>query len=202
MNDDVITIVSGLPRTGTSLMMQMLRAGGIDALTDQVRASDEDNPKGYFEFEAVKRTKKDDSWLAEAGGRVVKMVHLLLYDLPDDRQYRVVFMRRDLREVVRSQGVMLERRGTDGARLTDDQLIRAYERQLAKIERWLDEQPNFQVHFVSYNELISDPSPAVEAIHAFLGSGLDAKPMAACVDPTLYRQRQGAAQGEGQGEET
>ena len=192
MNDHVITIVSGLPRTGTSLMMQMIHAGGIPALTDKVRASDEDNPKGYFELEAVKRTKKDVSWLAEAGGRVVKMVHLLLYDLPSDHQYRVVFMRRDLREVIRSQGVMLERRGTDGARLTDEQLIKAYEGQLAKIQRWLDDQPNFQVHQVSYNTLISDPPPAVEAIKAFLGCGLDCVAMLACIDPSLDRQRQGA----------
>lgn len=192
MNDDVITIVSGLPRTGTSLMMQMVHAGGIEALTDRVRAGDEDNPRGYYEFEAVKRTKKDGSWLAEAGGRVVKMVHLLLYDLPADRSYRVVFMRRDLGEVVRSQGVMLGRRGTSGAGLTDEQLIKAYEGQLAKIERWLNEQPNFLVHFVSYNELIGSPPQAVEAINTFLGGGLDTPPMLACIDPSLYRQRQGA----------
>ncbi len=192
MNDHVITIVSGLPRTGTSLMMQMIHAGGIPALTDKIRASDEDNPMGYFELEAVKRTRKDVSWLANAEGRVVKMVHLLLYDLPSDHEYRVVFMCRDLREVVRSQGVMLERRGTDGARLTDEQLIKAYEGQLAKIERWLDDQPNFQVHQVSYNTLMSDPPPAVEAIKAFLGGGLDCVAMLASIDTTLYRQRQGA----------
>ena len=191
MNDHVITIVSGLPRTGTSLMMQMIHAGGIPALTDKVRASDEDNPKGYFELEAVKSTKKDDSWLAEAAGRVVKMVHLLLYDLPGNHQYRVVFMRRDLREVVRSQGVMLARRGTDGARLTDEQLIGAYEGQLTKIQRWLDEQPNFQVHQVSYNSLMSDPPPAVAAIRTFLGGELDGDAMLASIDPSLYRQRQG-----------
>lgn len=191
MNDHVITIVSGLPRTGTSLMMQMIHAGGIPALTDRVRASDEDNQKGYFELEAVKRTKKDDSWLAEAAGRVVKMVHLLLYDLPGNHQYRVVFMRRDLREVVRSQGVMLARRGTDGARLTDEQLIGAYEGQLTKIQRWLDEQPNFQVHQVSYNSLMSDPPPAVTAIRTFLGGELDGDAMLASIDPSLYRQRQG-----------
>ncbi len=191
MNDHVITIVSGLPRTGTSLMMQMIHAGGIPALTDRVRASDEDNPKGYFELEKVKRTKKDDSWLAEAAGRVVKMVHLLLYDLPGNHQYRVVFMRRDLREVVRSQGVMLARRGTDGARLTDEQLIGAYEGQLTKIQRWFDEQHNFQVHQVSYNSLMSDPPPAVAAIRAFLGGKLDGDAMLASIDPSLYRQRQG-----------
>jgi hypothetical protein len=128
MNDHVITIVSGLPRTGTSLMMQMIHAGGIPALTDKVRASDEDNPKGYFELEAVKRTKKDDSWLAEAAGRVVKMVHLLLYDLPVNHQYRVVFMRRELREVVRSQGV----NGIKHALIFADDVARAPEQNITK----------------------------------------------------------------------
>ena len=96
-------------------MMQMLEAGGVPALTDHVRARDDDNPRGYFELEAVKRTKRDSSWLEAASGRAVKMVHLLLYDLPADRDYQVIFMRRKLEEVVRSQGRMLERRGTRGA---------------------------------------------------------------------------------------
>jgi len=103
-------------------MMQMLEAGGVPALTDHVRARDDDNPRGYFELEAVKRTKRDSSWLEAASGRAVKMVHLLLYDLPADRDYQVIFMRRKLEEVVRSQGRMLERRGTSGADLSDEQL--------------------------------------------------------------------------------
>src|SRR5574337_153211 len=103
--DDVITIVSGLPRSGTSMMMQMLHRGGIPAVTDEIRSADEDNPKGYYEFEPVKKTKEDASWLARAGGKVVKMVYRLLYDLPGDYAYHVVFMRRNLREVIASQNV-------------------------------------------------------------------------------------------------
>lgn len=193
MTPDVTTIVSGLPRSGTSLMMQMIHGGGLPVLTDKVRAGDEDNPRGYFELEAVKKTKKDPSWLDETPGRVVKMVHLLLYDLPGDRSYRVVFMTRLLREVVRSQGVMLQRRGTTGADLTPEQLIKAYEGQLARIRQWLDEQPNFQVHYTSYNDLMADPPASAAAVNAFLGGGLDVDGMLRNVDPKLYRQRQALA---------
>ena len=100
--DDVITIVSGLPRSGTSLMMQMLEAGGMPVLTDGIRDADEDNPRGYYELEAVKRTKDDPAWLHGAPGKVVKMIYLLLYDLPTTYNYRIIFMRRPLSEVVAS----------------------------------------------------------------------------------------------------
>ena len=190
MPPDVTTIVSGLPRSGTSLMMQMIHSGGLPALTDQVRAGDEDNPRGYFELEAVKKTKNDPSWLDNTRGRVVKMVHLLLYDLPANRSYRVVFMKRDLCEVVRSQGIMLQRRDTSGAGLGPEQLVKAYEGQLMKIRNWLDDQPNFQVHYTSYNDLMADPTAAAAAVNAFLGGGLDEDAMLRTVDPKLYRQRQ------------
>jgi hypothetical protein len=189
MNASEITIVSGLPRSGTSLLMQMLEAGGLKVLTDNVGAGDEDNPRGYFELEAVKRTKQDPSWLDRAADRVVKMVHVLLYDLPPDRSYRVLFMKRDLREVVRSQGVMLRRRGTQGANLTDEQLISAYEGQLAKIESWLADQPCFEVLYISYNDLMADPARAAADANRFLGGGLDEEQMISHVDPALYRQR-------------
>ncbi len=189
MSDQTITIVSGLPRSGTSLMMQMVNAAGIPALTDHVRAQDEDNPRGYYELEAVKKTRTDHSWLEGATGRVVKLVHLLLYDLPPDHSYRVIFMRRRLSEVVRSQGVMLERRGTRGAQLTAEQLIKAFEGQIDKVQQWLAGQSSFQVHYVDYNKLVENPGPAVAAINAFLGGGLDEQAMLATVDPSLYRQR-------------
>jgi hypothetical protein len=189
MDAPAITIVSGLPRSGTSLLMQMLDAGGLAALTDNVRTSDEDNPRGYFELEAVKRTREDSSWLDQAAGRAVKMVHVLLYDLPPDRSYRVLFVKRDLREVVRSQEVMLRRRGAEGANLTDDQLISAYERQLAKIERWLAGRPGFRVLHVNYNDLMADPARVAAAINRFLGGSLDEEKMVSHVDADLYRQR-------------
>ncbi len=170
-------------------MMQMLEAGGVPALTDHVRARDDDNPRGYFELEAVKRTKRDAGWLEAASGRAVKMVHLLLYDLPADRAYRVIFMRRKLEEVVRSQGRMLERRGTRGADLSDEQLIRAYENQLRKMDAWLREQHNIDVLGVDYNRLLDDPAPVAEAISRFLGGGLDVDAMLERIERSLYRQR-------------
>lgn len=184
-----ITVVSGLPRSGTSLMMQMIDAGGIPAFTDRERAADDDNPRGYYELEAVKRTKADASWAADARGRVVKLVHVLLYDLPAEFEYRVVLMRRDLDEVLRSQKVMLERRGMEGARLSDDQLKSAFGAQLEKVAAWLTEQAHCSHLEVDYNRLMADPAAAAETVADFLGGTLDRAAMAAAVDPSLYRQR-------------
>ncbi|HYH50718.1 MAG TPA: sulfotransferase family protein, partial [Acidimicrobiia bacterium] len=111
MRDDEIGIVSGLPRCGTSMMMAMLAAGGLPLLVDNVREADEDNPRGYYEFEAVKHMKEDTSWLADAGGKVVKMVSALLTDLPGGHPYRVVFMERNMAEILASQRTMLSRQG-------------------------------------------------------------------------------------------
>src|SRR6266704_120595 len=125
-----ITIVSGLPRSGTSLMMQMLSAGGMPILTDGVRAADEDNPRGYLEFEAVKRTKEDSTWVAGASGKAVKMVYLLLHDLPAGNEYSVILMRRDIREVIASQRAMLARLGKQGADVTDERMAAIFEEQM------------------------------------------------------------------------
>ena len=108
---DYVIIVSGLPRSGTSMMMKAIHSGGIEPIIDHIRKADEDNPKGYYEFEPVKKTKEDTSWLADAPGSVVKMVYRLLYDLPGNYDYRVVFMQRDLKEVLASQKKMLDRSG-------------------------------------------------------------------------------------------
>ena len=184
-----VTIVSGLPRSGTSLMMQMLSAGGIPALTDQIRAADEDNPRGYLEFERVKQIKQDTSWLNDASGKVVKMVHLLLYDLPQDRAYRVVFMRRSLDEVLASQRKMLARQGKAGAQLPEEQLRRVFEDQVKKVTTWLKSQPNMESIEVTYDELIADPRAHAERLNEFLGGGMDVDAMVRAVDPTLYRNR-------------
>jgi hypothetical protein len=187
--DDFVTIVSGLPRSGTSMMMQMIDRGGIPALKDEIRVADEDNPKGYYEFEPVKQTKQDPSWLEHAGGMVVKMVYRLLYDLPAEYRYRVIFMRRKLEEVVASQNVMLERSGKDGGGLPDAKLLEVFRAEIDKSNRWLAEQPNFKVLYVNYNEMIENPAPQVARVNEFLGGNLDTKAMMASVDPTLYRQK-------------
>jgi hypothetical protein len=187
--DRAITIVSGLPRSGTSMMMQMIHAGGIPALTDQVRAADEDNPKGYYEYEPVKKTKEDPSWLDRAEGAVVKMVHVLLLDLPTDRDYRVVFMRRNLNEVVASQNVMLTRRGKDQGGLPEERIIQVFQAQLNKVDQHLRDHECFRVLHVDYNHLIRNPGESVRAVHEFLGGTLDLDAMLDVVDPSLYRQR-------------
>jgi hypothetical protein len=171
------------------MMMRMIDAGGIPALIDNVRQADEDNPKGYWEFEPVKRTREDASWLEQANGKVVKMVHLLLKDLPDNYQYRVLFMRRRLEEVVASQATMLERNRKEGGSLSEEQLIRIFGAQIKEIDEYVQQHANMQMIHVNYNEIINDPQPWAEKINAFLGNSLDTNAMAAIVDPSLYRQR-------------
>jgi len=184
-----VTVVSGLPRSGTSLAMQMIHAGGIPALTDGQRTSDDSNPRGYFELERVKQLKQDKSWLDDAAGKVVKVIHLLLAELPDDRPYRVVFMQRDLREVVQSQATMLARSGRTGGQLPPERLIAVYEQQLKTVEQWLAARPNFSVLRVPYAQLVSDPSGVVPTVNAFLGGTLDEARMRAAVDPGLHRNK-------------
>jgi len=184
-----VNVVSGLPRSGTSLAMQMIHAGGIPALTDGQRTSDDSNPRGYFELERVKQLKQDKSWLDEAAGKVVKVIHLLLAELPDDRPYRVVFMQRDLREVVQSQATMLARSGRAGGQLAPERLIAVYEQQLKTVEQWLAARPNFSVLRVPYAQLVSDPASVVPTLNTFLGGSLDEARMRAAVDPGLHRNR-------------
>ncbi|MGD8453770.1 MAG: sulfotransferase family protein [Phycisphaerae bacterium] len=186
---DYVTIVSGLPRSGTSMMMRMLAAGGIPPLTDNLRVADEDNPRGYYEFEPVKKTKEDASWLATAGGKVVKMVYRLLYDLPAGHEYRVVFMRRKLEEVLASQNVMLDRQGKATGDLPPEKLHGLFNAELEKADQWIRQQPHFKLLYADYNETLSNPAPTVEALNNFLDGNLDTAAMLKTVEPQLYRQR-------------
>jgi len=189
MDRTFVTLVSGLPRSGTSMMMQMLDAGGLPPLADGARQADEDNPKGYYELEATKKTKDDSSWLVEAGGKAVKAIYRLLYDLPMDREYRVVFMQRDLTEILTSQSIMLDRRGQAGAKLTREQITQAFRRELDRFDDWVQRQDNLSILRVDYNAVIRDPLAQAEKVNAFLGGDLDVAAMAAAVDPDLYRNR-------------
>lgn len=184
-----ITIVSGLPRSGTSMMMQILAAGGAPILTDNIRQPDEDNPRGYYEFEKVKQVREDASWLDDAGGKVVKMVYRLLSDLPKDKTYRVIFMKRQLAEVIASQDEMLQRHGKSGGDAGQEQLAAIYRRQLDDAEKWLSNQPNFSVLYVEYQDVLNDTERVVAEINAFLGGDLDVPAMALVPDSSLYRQR-------------
>lgn len=188
---DAITIVSGLPRSGTSMMMSMLRAGGVPLLVDGQRTADADNPKGYFEFERVKKLPHDTAWLAEARGKAVKVIAALLEHLPADHRYRVIFMRRRIEEVLDSQQVMLERRGEEAPEASAAEARSLLLRHLDEVTDWLDRQPHFEVAYVNYNRLLADPYPAARRVDALLGGGLDVEAMAAVVDPALYRQRRG-----------
>jgi hypothetical protein len=171
-------------------MMQMLSAGGMPTLTDGKRAADEDNPRGYWELDAVKNTKASSEWLRQAQGKAVKMVHLLLLDLPCEGYfYRVLLMKRRMAEVLASQRAMLQRQGKSGAALSDEQLSQVFVAQLKRVENWLKGQSHFVVLPVDYNELVADPAPQVAAINEFLGGGLDSDKMIQAVTPTLYRQR-------------
>jgi len=192
MSDSTITVVSGLPRSGTSLMMQMLSAGGLPILSDGIRAPDDDNPRGYYEFEPVKKTRQDTSWLRLAAGKAVKMVHLLLRDLPPSHEYRVILLNRDLDEVLASQRTMLERSGKKGADLPPERLAAVFRQQLTQLDSWLAQQPNFRVLKVSHRECIQNPASVASAVNQFLDGGLDETAMAAVIDPELYRQRAGA----------
>jgi hypothetical protein len=185
-----IVVVSGLPRSGTSMMMKMLEAGGIPPLTDHQRAADEDNPKGYYEFERVKKLKEGDyAWLEQAEGRAVKVISALLEHLPGDYRYRVLFMKRAMPEILASQKEMLIRRGEDPKSVPDEEMAGLFTQHLAKLENWLEGQKNITVLYLNYNTLLEDPEPYVHQINAFLGDGLDTAQMSAVVDPKLYRQR-------------
>jgi hypothetical protein len=192
--DSAIIIVSGLPRSGTSLMMQMLASGGVEVLTDGVRSADTDNPRGYYEFEAVKRTRQDASWLPRARGKAVKMVSQLLYDLPAQEGYRVIFMERDLDEVLTSQEKMLERLGRKSA--PREEMKRSFTLHLERLHDWLRRQRHLEVLCVCYNALIQRPEEEAGRVSAFVGGRADAGQMAATVEPALYRNRKGLPIGE------
>lgn len=189
---DPITIVSGLPRSGTSLMMQMLVTGGIPALADGIRQPDEDNPRGYYEFERVKQLEQDTAWLEEAQGKVVKMVYRLLYDLPAGYSYRVVFMTRALEEVIASQEVMLQRQGKAGDQLDDARLLAIYQRQRQEVLDWLTAQPHFSLLVVDYHEVLRQPEQVSGDLNGFLGGELDTAAMLQVPEWSLYRQRRDA----------
>jgi len=184
-----ITVVSGLPRSGTSLMMQMLAAGGLPVLSDGLRSPDEDNPRGYFELEAVKHTTQDASWLRDAPGRAVKIIHVLLKDLPAAQSYQVIFMRRSIDEVLRSQRVMIERRARPSLSIAGDRLAETFLRQLVQVHAWLDTQPNIRTIEVEYHACVREPLAVATQVQSFLGCKLNLDAMAGVVEPGLHRQR-------------
>ncbi|MGD2205937.1 MAG: sulfotransferase domain-containing protein [Anaerolineae bacterium] len=189
MNHDTIVIVSGLPRSGTSMMMKMLEAGGMQVLTDYIREADEDNPEGYYEFERVKQIEQDKAWLPEAQGKVVKMIAALLKNLPPEYAYKVVFMRRNVQEVLASQREMLIRRGEPSDKVPDERMADLFGKHVKRVESWLDGQPNIDVLYVDYGDVLASPLDQARRINQFLDGMLEMAKMVEVVDPDLYRQR-------------
>jgi hypothetical protein len=184
-----VFVVSGLPRSGTSMMMQMLEAGGVPVLTDGVRQSDLDNPNGYYEFEPVKALKHDASWIQGARGRAVKVVYVHLRHLPAVARYKVIFMRRNVEEVIASQDEMLRHAGMPLSGTGACRLSSYFDQRLRATKRWLTQQSNFEVLYVDYNETVTDPPISCGLVKSFLGLDLDTARMQSVVTRTLYRQR-------------
>lgn len=191
--DKTIYVVSGLPRSGTSMMMKMLEAGGLSPLTDNERTADDDNPKGYYEFERVKKMQEGDvEWIHNAPGKVIKVISYLLQHLPAEYEYKVIFMRRAMPEILASQKKMLINRGEPTDKVSDEELTILYEKHLEKTFAWMNEHKNFSCLQVDYNRLLQDPSSLLPQIQAFIGNRVNSEKMAEVVDPKLYRQRKNA----------
>ncbi len=185
----MIVIVSGLPRSGTSLMMQMLQAGGMPLLIDDRRPADADNPNGYWEYEPVKRLQQDNSWMHQAEGQAVKVVSALLPYLPPQYTYKIIFMQRPMPEVLASQATMLERRGAPSGQAEEQTLGTVFAQHLDYTERWLAMQQHMTMLPVHYHETIIDPAVMARRVAQFLDLPLAVEEMARAVDPRLYRQR-------------
>ncbi len=189
MEDKTIIVVSGLPRSGTSMMMKMLNAGGTDTLTDNIRKADEDNTNGYYELEKIKNLKKDTSFLGDSIGKSVKIISALLKYLPAEYQYKIIFMRRDLDEVLSSQKQMLIRRDEPTDRISDENMKEIYLKHLKLVDGWLKEQENIKVIYLNYKDFFIEPKKHIEQLNKFLGNSLDTDKIYSVIDQTLYRQK-------------
>jgi len=188
--DKTIYVVSGLPRSGTSMMMKMLEAGGLSALTDNIRTADDDNLQGYYEFERVKAMKDGDTgWVGEAQGKVIKVISALLESLPAGYHYKVIFMEREMMEILASQRKMLERRGKPGNPAEDGKFAELYGKHLEKIKAWLARQENMEVLYVRYNEMLKEPAVLAGGVAEFLGIPVDVRAMSEVPQEQYYRQR-------------
>lgn len=187
---DHIIVVSGLPRSGTSMMMKMLEAGGQSILTDNLREADANNPNGYYEFERVKQLPDGDyGWVPEAGGKVVKIVTGLIMNLPSDYQYKVIFMQRAMKEVLASQKKMLGRLGEKDDKVEDAKMKKIYQEHLKQVNLWISKQANVEVLYVNYNTMLGDPLDSLQKVNEFLGGDMDINVMAKVINKDLYRER-------------
>ena len=189
VNKEIITVVSGLPRSGTSMMMKMLEAGGMEIMKDGIRKADDDNPNGYYEFEKAKELEKDTSWLKDAKGKVVKIISALLEHLPEKYNYKIIFMHRNMDEILNSQRQMLIRRGEPTDDVSDEKMGKMFLKHLQTVEEKLKKQSNVDVLPVHYNEFLKEPVTHSRIVNQFLKINLNADNMVSVVDQSLYRQR-------------
>ena len=174
------------------MVMSMLEAGGLPVFSDDIRTLDEDNPKGYHEYEPVKQlhnNQEDKTWVGDSRGQALKVISQLLKELPGPYGYKVVFMHRNLEEVTASQNKMLIRRGRPAAAGADQQIISLFQEHINAVKEWLEKQPNFEVLHVAHREVLDDPLGQARKISRFLNLDLDVDKMAAAVDTELYRNR-------------
>tara|TARA_B100000401_G_C52698713_1_gene668011 strand:- start:9 stop:1046 length:1038 start_codon:yes stop_codon:yes gene_type:complete len=184
-----IIIVSGLPRSGTSMMMQILSAGGLDILTDKKRTPDDNNPRGYYEYEPVKKLMIDKSWLPQAKGKVVKVIAQLIPYLPSNFNYKIVFMRRPMDEVLKSQQVMLGKEKDVKSKAFPSGLNNAFQKQLNRVDEWVESQANIDVININYKDIISSPENELESLVSFLDKPLEIDKLKSAIDKKLYRNK-------------
>lgn len=189
-----LVIVSGLPRSGTSMMMRMLEAGGVQICADAQRAPDLDNPRGYYELERVRHlaSETDRSWLQDVRGEALKVISHLLPSLPDGNFYQVILMQRDLDEVLASQNKLLVRRNEPNP-VSDERARALFERHLESTRRLLAGRRNFSGLEVAYRDALHEPERVAREVAEFLGRPLALDAMARAVELDLYRNRGGSA---------
>jgi hypothetical protein len=172
------------------MMMAMLEAGGIPLLTDGERVADGDNPKGYFEFERVKKLADGDiDWISDAKGKAVKVISYLLMKLPNTYNYRVIFIHRMIDEILASQRKMLINRGEDPDKISEGELKDVLLKHLEIVDTWITDQPNIERLDIDYNRLIENPKDDIRKVLHFLDMDIDAEILMQIIDPQLYRQR-------------
>ncbi len=184
-----IIIVSGLPRSGTSMLLRMLDYGGVPVVADNIRNADQDNPLGYYEDERVKNLRKDNKWINKIHGKAVKIISLMIYEIPPLNHYRVIFMHRKMEEILLSQKKMLFRKGQNKDEIDDIAMARKFYEHLQKVQDWLKSQKNIVCLYLNYQEVVADPVAHARKIAQFLEMELDTEAMAQAVDKSLHRSR-------------
>jgi len=186
---DFIIVVSGIPRSGTSMMMRILEAGGLDVVTDNIRKADLNNPKGYYETEKTKKLKTDSIWIKDYKGKVIKIISQLIYNLPVEYYYKIIFMKRNMDEIIASQSAMIKNLGSKDPEIPKETLAARFNEHLERVGSWLIDQKNMEVLYISYNEMVANPKGHIPSVNRFLGGCLDEAEMAGAVEAALYRQR-------------